>query len=288
MNAMASAWALHLLLGLALVASPQSRSWSRAQKLYDQLEYGAVIKIVESLLPFPDKMPHTQKLDLMSIYGSSLVVVGRRIDAEKAFRLAIRIKPDFDLPKDTAHKILSVFRKVQVEEQAIRTQTRRLERARQIKEIEIRGEQAKQARGGKPIAFSYVVTDPQGMVSRVNVRYRKRPSEDFSSLALSRDSAGTWTGEIPAGWTANKKGIVVSYFVATEDRNAQTLKTLGSNKTPFTILVAPGELKSTPVYKAAWFWVLIGVAVVATGTAGYLATKDNVPDTTFGKVPAFD
>jgi ribosomal protein L9 len=57
------------------------------------------------------------------LYGS--VAARDIVEAEKPFRLLLRARPTFELPASTPPKIMAVFRKVQVEEQALFKDARR-------------------------------------------------------------------------------------------------------------------------------------------------------------------
>lgn len=86
-----------------------------ARNLYDSLEYQLVVPLTKDILSHPALRPD-QLVKAYELQGSSLVVIGDPIEAEKPFRLLLRLRPDFDLAASAPPKIVAVFRKVQVEE----------------------------------------------------------------------------------------------------------------------------------------------------------------------------
>jgi hypothetical protein len=251
----------------------------KAKKLYDALEYDEVVPITERLIAAP-QLSIEQRLDGYLLQGSSLAIVGNPIDAEKPFRFLLRGRPDFDLPPDTPPKILAVFRKVQVEENAIRRQMEELQRKRTIETLDIESAPLGDLIGGQPIHFSYRLIDPRGAVGAVQVFYRRIGTKDFSSLALEMKK-GRWIGRISGEWTANDKGFIIQYIVETSD-NKGPLRALGSKERPLEQHVKPGKgLKVTPYYKSYWFWGLGGTAaavfllstVTTMGVVAYIITQ---------------
>ena len=185
---------------------------ARARALYDALEYDRVIPFAEALLARAEA-DIEQRLDAYLLQGSCLAIIGDPVEAEKPFRFLLRGRPGFDLPPETAPKILAVFRKVQVEERAIVEQLRELERARLVKELELSGGVPEEAVGGRPLPFEFRLRDPRGVVAAVQLQYRRRGEPSFSSLALRRDESGAWRGALPGEWTASSTGFALEYFL---------------------------------------------------------------------------
>ena len=92
-----------------------------------------------------------QKLQAYLLQAQSLAITGDPADAERPFRLLLRVQPDFNLPEDTPPKITGVFARVQSEENAIRDQVYRLARARKIEKVAINGDAPAQGKGGTPV-----------------------------------------------------------------------------------------------------------------------------------------
>ncbi len=273
-----------LTVVLTALSSPRAidRSIERAESLYRQLDYDLALEVIEAVLVDSDHLDTDSKIRLNIMYANCLSIVGRVFDAEKAFRFVLRVKPDFDLPQDTPHKILAVFRKVQVEEKAILAQTHALTRQRQIAELALSGTHPKRSPGGKPIFFSYRLRDPRGIVDALEVWYRRASDPAYSSLALQADATGVWRAQIPASWTANTQGIHVLFYLVTRDQAGAPLITEGDPTSPMNIRVSAGQIEASAIYERVWFWVVLGAIVTASGVAGYVATRDAIPHTDVG------
>ncbi len=262
-------------------SEPTDNLLARAKALYTNLEYGQVIPLAEAVLARSEATIE-QQLDAYLLHGSSLAVIGDAIEAEKPFRFLLRGRPDYEMASDTSPKILAVFRKVQVEERAIRNQLRALELERTRKELVLTSATPEKAKGGKPLAFEYRLRDPRGAVSAMEVRYRRDANEPFSSLALKLDDGGAWRAELPGDWTANDRGFVLQYYVTTQDSESNPLLEVGDAAAPLGIMVAPGKVaKAVPAYKTWWFWTAAAGATAAIGVSTWLiySRSTSLPET---------
>jgi hypothetical protein len=280
---MLPAWSLALVLAVGApppVAAPSSSSSSsrealksvdtaelmkRAKALQAELEYDQVLPLVQEVLSRDP--PVDIALDAYVLEGSCLAIVGNPIDAEQPFRRLLRGRPDFDLPQDTPPKIMAVFRKVQAEEKAIRDQMKELERARLMKEMALAGEHPTELKGGRPVLFNYELKDPS-LSASMRVQYKKKGDPAYSSLALQRDAAGRWRGQIPGEWTANESGSEMDYYVESFDKDG-TLLANGTEAAPLHATITPGEVQGSPPPLPPWA-VFVGsgvtVALLLGGT----------------------
>lgn len=239
---------------------------AKAHAQYDMLEYNVVLVFTEAVLARAD-LTLAQKLDAYAMQGSALAIIADAIDAEKPFRLLLRADPDFDLPDSTPPKIIAVFRKVQVEERAIRDEVRKIERIRVVETLKITGDPPLEARGGRSIPFRYRLRDPQGAVDSFRVHYRREGDPDFISLPLKRDDEGNHTGRIPGEWTAGQ-GFTLQFYVAAADDEG-ILVSQGTPKEPLSIPVAAGEVDKNAYPVPIWGFL---TAAGASATAGVVAS----------------
>ncbi len=269
----ATVWALTIPF---LIGAPSRKNTSlhRVQKLYKSLDFERVIRLSARILKRRKTKSRT-RLEVLRLQASAFAVLNRITEAENTFRLLLRSEPDYQLSEDTPPKILAIFLKVRVEEQALRDQTRALERARLIKTLKFIGDPPSKPTGGQPIPFSYRVRDPRSVVAVVRVLYRRMGDKEYSSLPLKQQSNGDWTGAIPASWTANKSGFAMEYFVSTLDADDAPLLEMGAAAKPLVLPVLAGQVSTSKFYKTWWFWSLVAVVAVSSGTAAYLATQDS-------------
>lgn len=237
----------------------------RARALEAEKSWEALLPVAGELFSHPEATVE-QRLDATRMQACALAVVAGPSEAEKPFRLLLRGRPGFELPKDAAPRILAVFEKVQAEEKAILQQVRDLT----VRELQLTGEPPLKGEGGTPLAFGYRLRDPRGLVAQVNLRYRREGEKDFASLALVRNESGSWTGSIPADWTKTDNPFQVEYFLTTADADGKTLMDLADAASPLKVPVEP----QVPIYKSGWFWGAVGVVAIAVGAAaGVLASQ---------------
>ncbi len=263
----------------ALLEQPPAELLQEAMRLYEALEYDRVIPYASAVLAHEDSTVD-QKLDAYLLQGSAFAVVGDPIEAETPFRFLLRGRPDFDLPPETPPKILAVFRKVQVEEQAIVQTTRALERLRIIRTLELETNVAKTSEGGDPLPFVVRLRDPRGAVTTVKVLYRKEGERAWSALALQPDGGGEWANVLPGASTASDDGFILEYYFSTADTDGQELLVRGTAEQPYRTEVSPGSVKTTAsaFYQSPWFWGAAGVVVMAVAvSAGGIALVSSLP-----------
>jgi len=242
---------------------PSPALLAKTQELYASLEYDQVIPLSTALLA-RDNLTIDQRLEAYRLQGCAKAIVEDPVDAEKPFRLLLRVRPDYDLPKDTTPKILSVFRKVQTEEQALANQLREVDRSRIIANMRLVGEPPLEFKGGRPLNLSYRLKDPTGAVEAIRLPYRRQGQKVFSSLALERTEAGDWRGAIPGEFTADERGFILEYYVETADDEGPLLS-IGTALLPKTLPITAGALfteRPKPVPR--------GVFIASAATTGVL------------------
>jgi len=249
-------------------SAPTDELMAQARAHYKNLEFDALLPLVEVVIARVQTSAEV-RMDAYLLQGSALAVIGEPVAAEKPFRFLLRGRPDFDLPLETSPKIVAVFRKVQVEEQAIRSQTQALQRRQTLSEMAVAGEPPTDAVGGVPLTFSFRIRDPKGLVDAVRVEYRRGGEPQYSALALRRDEEGAWIGDLPGEWTESADGFVLEYWVATADAQGRSLITRGSDGAPLSTAIAAGHVADQrSLFASAWFWSAVGAGVLALGAAG--------------------
>jgi hypothetical protein len=248
--------------------------------LYASLDYDKVIPVAEAVLARED-LGVEQRLEAYRLYGSAKAIVEDPVDAEKPFRMLLRSRPDYDLPKGTPPKILAVFRKVQSEEKALSAQLREVERARIVSGLQLLGDLPTEGKGGVPLSLNFRLRDLTGAVEAIRVPYRRAGEASFSSLALQRSQEGEWRGQIPGEFTASERGFQLEYFVETLSPDGPLL-TVGTLREPKRIDISAGQvIRSTrpPVPQPVFFAAVAVTAVAAAGAGGLaLALNDTQKD----------
>lgn len=247
-----------------------------AHKSYDNLDFDDVVRITGWILARPN-VPAEQQLDAYQLQGSALAGSDQAIDAERPFRLLLRLRSDYDLPKSTQPKIMAVFRKVQAEEKELTRQTRELSREATVKRMALLGNPPEKGFGGYPVRFDFRLRDPTNAVESVVVPFRKQGDTRFDSVALRREDSGDWRGTLTGDLTVNPSGMKLEYYVETRDSEG-SLVTLGSADKPLLLEVTAGTtVRERPPPLSPWvFWTLATTTVVlgaGTATAALLTSN---------------
>lgn len=240
---------------------------ARARARFENLEYEEVLPLVEALLK-RDDLPLPLKLEAYFLQGSAIAITSDPFDAERAFRLLLRTRPDWEPPGKTPPRVMAVFRKVQVEEKTLAAQVKKLAREALVSEIRLQGEYPKTGQGGYPLPFGFRLKDPKGGVETVRVAYRRRGQPSYSTLALERSDDGTWRGEIPGDFTASESGFAMEYYVETADSEGP-LVTAGSVASPLITDLTSGTVeRAVPPPLPRWAFFATAGAAAALAVAG--------------------
>jgi len=241
----------------------------QARKAYDAMEYESAAMFAARALSMPGLEPEA-RLDAYLVKASSLAITADPQAAEVPFRLLLRARPDFDMPRSTPPRILGVFQKVKAEERAIGEQVRSVGRKRLIDGLQLLSEPPRLARGGRVLPFAFRLRDPTAAVSAFDVPYRREGDAAYSVLALKRDAEGSWRGTIPAEWTASEKPYAVEYYLSTHDDGGPLL-TRGEPTRPLRLEMSAGTVERVKPLPRWSFWTgvaVTGVAAVAAGGLG--------------------
>lgn len=243
---------------------------ARATAAYASLEYDAVIPLTDVLLQ-RDDLALDEKLEAHRLNGSAKAIVQDPLEAERPFRLLLRLRPDYELPPATPPKILAAFRKVQTEERALSQQADNYRREQVVKQLTLLDGPPEKARGGRALPFVFRLRDPGANVETVSVPYRRAGQPSFSVMALERNEDGTWRGTLPAEFTADPTGFALEYYVETADAKGPLLKR-GSSAAPLRIDIGAGALDTKPPpVKRGVFFTGLGATLVAAAATGAMA-----------------
>jgi hypothetical protein len=242
-----------------------------------------------------------QRVQAYTQLGAAYAVVGDVTEAERPYRLLLRLRPDHDMGPETPPKIMAVFRKVQAEENQIRAAVRDAQRRNLVQSLEVRVEAPERHVGGRPLVVRAHVTDPQRGVESLVLEHRTSPGGPFSTAPFRVTPQGqevTFTG----AQTATDKPVRLEYVVVARDKEGEALVTVGTQAEPRAVEVAAGQVPGEPFYAHRAFWVaalgggaalgaglLVVAAVAVVGTAVgsailYLFLRgDGVPPTSAGK-----
>jgi len=225
------------------------------------LDYDVCVDFATLALGRPD-ITETQQARAYTTQGAAFAVVGQTVEAERPYRLLLRIRPDFDMPKDTPPKILAVFRKVQAEENEIRQAVKEAARRKIIQSIKIQVDAPNSHKGGTPLQFFANVTDPLKGIATLALEYRLDPDQPYGSMPFQTTPLGP-VAEFSGAQMSTDQPLKLQYMVVAKDVEGQVLVTVFTQDKPGMVDVEAGQVAGPPIYKQPSF-----VFITTGGAAG--------------------
>lgn len=235
------------------------RDIDKAIALYDDLEYGDAIAVLEKALKGSD-LSKGQRVEGLRYLGLGYVVLGRYVDAKSAFKRLLKLKPNYRLP--------------QTENPRARDLLRELRSATQTEvalDMLVSLDPTPPVLSGSSLHFTVAIAGRNvGAVSKVVVKHRKAGTKTYSSVVAKSAGANRFRGTISGAFF----NASLEYYVLGLGTDGKTLVAEGTSKSPVFVPVKERGGTSTVLYKRWWFWTSIAGTAVA-GAAGYLFLRDS-------------
>lgn len=232
-----------------------------AAQAYEALDYEVCLANATAALARPD-ITDEQRVRAYAVQAGSLAVMGRQMEAERGYRLLVRLAPDFQQPEGTPPKVLAAWRVVRAEEDQIQRAIRDAERQRTLNAIVLEVDAPTQHRGGTPLTIMVRLTDPYHGIQRLVLAYRMSAQAGFATVPFVAEE-DAFVARFPSSQTASSRGITLQYVVRAQDAAGGVLLTRGTEKQPREIHVSAGRPPAPPLYQQPPFWAL--TAAVALG-----------------------
>jgi hypothetical protein len=284
----------------AALDAPTGELLAQATRAYHALDFENGLTLAEAALARPD-IRDDQRVEAYALVASLYAIMDQSVEAERPYRLLLRLQPAFDLPPETPPKILAVFRKVQAEEREIRDAVKAAQRRAVVQALRLDVSAPTGATGGQPLTVTVAVTDPLRGVAQLTLEYRLKGDAPFASLPMER-MRDLWEGTLTSGQTATLEPVTLQYRVLARDAEGTTLREAGTLDAPLSVAVAPGGLVAEAFYRQRRFWVaalgalggltavglVTGAAVLGMALVGAVGTYlllrgDGVPQTSAGR-----
>lgn len=271
-----------------------------AESAVDGLEFDRALELAKAALARED-INEEERVRAYLVVGAAYAVMGNVLDAERPYRLLLRLRPDFQLPANTPPKIMGVFRKVQGEENAIKQAVAEAQRRAIVADLRMDTTVPSRHKGGTPLAFLTQLTDPHNGVASVVLQYRYQGQDAFSTVPFQA-RGDALVAEFTAAQTATDKPKRMEYVVLARATDGAVLAQRGSESQPEVVEIDAGQVVGPPIWEQGQFRALAGggaaavalgsVVAVSTavlaaavgGTLLYLVARgDGVPQTTAGR-----
>ena len=247
----------------------------RAKDEYDRLEFDRAGRTLQRAI----EHARNCKSDLAEIYRLQAfvdAVNAERERCQRGFEILLALEPDYIMGADVPPKIRSCF------EDALRVPPSRRELGLEHRPPEAQTPNA-------PVSLPVDVIDPLRLVDRVQVWFRRRGVDVYTTVSVRADDRVAPV--IPAlAVPADDDGYPMEYFIRAVDRWEGTLAEIGSPRQPLVFRVEAAK-QGKPIYARWWFWTAIGVAAAGAGGAAWAVAESSGDDitldveTTVGAVP---
>ncbi|MBI5497334.1 MAG: hypothetical protein HY904_20135, partial [Deltaproteobacteria bacterium] len=207
---------------------PTAQLLAQAQQACEADEYDVCAERAAAVLARGD-VTDEQRAQAFMLQGGAASVLGRGADAERAYRLLLRIKPDYDLPPDTPPKMAGNFRKVQAEEGEIRRAVKEAQRQKLVKAIKLVVDAPKDHKGGTPLPIRLNVEDPLGGIRGMTLEYRVGTAGEFATLPFQATPRGPEV-EFSAAQMSTDAPLTLQYVVIARDADGDVLLAQGDRE----------------------------------------------------------
>jgi hypothetical protein len=240
----------------------------RAEKLYEQLEYAAALRLLFTLQRRKDAKPiHRARAFLYM--GVCFTALGKAENAVLAFIEVLKIRPRFRLPAGVSPSIRAMFaaalkRTKLPTKPPPKAATPNKPKAPPPGSINLDAEAKPTATAGTPIPLTIKLKDKRGLVDQLVVFWRRHGGGDFSKIKLSGRFAkpGKHKAQISAATLGTKKGRLY-FYVEARDRGGRPVARSGNEDEPHEVeLIAGAEGSSN------WAWWTLGIVGGAAAVAG--------------------
>jgi hypothetical protein len=232
-----------------------------ARRHFADLDYELVLTDTDAVAADAAATP-SERATALFVRGSALVVLGREPDAAAAFDALLALDPTYREDPKTPPRIRAAFeaaratRLVRVEEDLA---TRNGDK---LKNVAVSADAPATARGGLPLHVTVHVTDPDHLVSRLVLGYRRDSDRDF---ALEfHPVAPTVDLSIPGSVLASDKPYRLGWYVEALHETGARVRRVGDERDPRWITLTAGHVPSPPSVTSHW-WFWAGAAAIAAG-----------------------
>lgn len=252
----------------------------QAEKLYEQLEYEAALKLLIAVQQVPTSTPMHRARSFLYM-GVCFTALGNAENAVLSFVELLKIKPNFRLPPGISPSIQAMFKeallRLKLPEVPPPPKPSSKEGPREAIPVVVLASGPRKVISGQPIDLKIEVTDPRRLVKQLRVHWRRIGGPDFSTIKVATSYGAKITlARIPGATIGDKPGKL-QYYVEALDKGGGSLAQSGSLDQPKMVRLEP-----PPEGSSAWGWWALGIAgglAVAGGVvAAILLTRSDEGD----------
>lgn len=237
---------------------------SKAEKLYEALEYEAALRLLIQVHRHP-KVTAIQRARAYLYMGVCFTALGKVENAVQSFMEVLKLRPKFRLPAGVSPSIRATFAAA----------LKRLQNAGGLKSAQKGGASTAprpadilvraphELPAGKPLELKIEVEDPRRLIRTMLVRYKRKGQSDFSTLKLDYDAdKAVQKATVPATSLGEKKGRL-DFYVLALSKDGKKVAHHGSEDEPKHVI-----LTASPAGNSSVTWWIVGGVGAAAVIAG--------------------
>ena len=255
--------ALFLAFGGSAAAHPRV---DEGRRLYEDLEYKKALLVLVEAAGTPG-LTREETIIALHYLGLCQATLNDLGGAAQTFKRLLDIDPDFSLDRSTTPRVFDLFLRVKSTMHSQSPIEPKIAAAAEKSELALVHTAPASARPGLPIDLTVSLSDPEGRVSQVMVRFRPLGQAVYSEIKTLA-TGDSMSAQIPGLFVVVPS---IDYYIAALDASGRLLAHAGSERKPLSISVREPMKEGAPVYKRWWFWT-VASAVVVGGAAAAVAT----------------
>jgi hypothetical protein len=219
---------------------------------FEDLDYELVLPATDAVIRAPAATP-AQRVHALYLRGSALVVLERDSETATAFEAILTIDREFRPPASAPPRIRAAFASaraawlIRVEEELT------TKYGAQLKQVTLHVEPSVTAHGGQPWSVRIELQDPDHLVSRLVLGYRRDGDRDYSIVSMAATNRAELT--VPGALLAADRDYKLAWFVHAVHASGAILRREGDDAAPRWLAVTRGRVPGpVPITRRWWFW----------------------------------
>lgn len=274
-----SASAAVILLSLCSFGqtSPKNPLLDRAVRQVEEGDFEDAIATLTRGIAEPD-VTDEQLAEMYRLLGTAHLSLGHEAPAREAFEKLLQARPDYELPKATPPKLLSLYARIKDDV-----------RKRRLSPVTLTLQPLPEIAGNAPVLVTARIEN-LALGTKAKFFYRRAGAQSFSSIdfAGGKNLSPDYQALLPAFEVPTEnRPYEMEYYVEVADAAQRRLAGRGDAYSPLSFRVAAIEMSvrrtepaAVPLYKNPWLWVGIGAGVAAATTATVLVLTSSPPTAT--------
>ncbi len=224
----------------------------KGQKFFHDQEYEQSIQTLSAASLRPG-IANAERIEVYKLLAYNYIVLQKKEEADGAVRGLLVLEEDYELPDTESPRFRDFF--TAAKQRWIDDGKPGLKTTTVIKNVKIKHTGPAQVDKGATVKLSGEIDDPDTLVAKVTLYYRKGTSGKWKTTRV-KYAVRKFSAEIPASVV---EPPLIEYYIEAVDEAKLPVAQRGDATSPLRIAVPEGE----SIVSSPWLWVPVGVAVAA-------------------------